>query len=287
LKIIVTGSSGFIGGQLVTYFAAKGYQVLALQRAAPASFMEGVEFQSYDLSAPLNTSKFGGANYLIHTACQPYSRRNAAANSINFSGTADLVDACKKAGIKIIFLSTFSAHDRAESNYGKTKLQLENIFDHKRDLVLKLGLVLGDGGLFDTIVNIIESHRFVPITGQSKLIQTVAMRDLLSLIEVGMKKEITGSYPVGETNPIPLRTLYKAIAIAVSKKPLFIPVPLNVILILCFIAEIAGIKLPITTENVLGVKRMRSFETEEALKPFGFQPSPYYRFLDNLERSRH
>ena len=113
------------------------------------------------------------------------------------------------------------------------------------------------------------------------------MRDLLSLIEVGMKNEITGTYPVGETNPIPLRTLYKAIAIAVSKKPLFIPVPLDVIHILCFIAEIAGIKLPITTENVLGLKRMRSFETEEALKPFGFQPSPYYSFLHNLERSRH
>lgn len=284
MKIIVTGSSGFIGTQLVKYFSAKGYQVLALQRAAPATLLEGVEFQSYDLSVPLNTSKFEGATYLIHTAFQPYSRRNAAANVINYSGTVDLANACKKAGIKIIFLSTLSAHDGAESNYGKTKLQLENIFDPKRDLVLKLGLVLGNGGLFGSIFKIIESHRFVPIVGQCKLIQTIAMCDLLSLIEVGMKNEITGTYPVAETNPIPLRTLYKAIAIAVSKKPLFIPVPLEVIHILCFIAETVGIKLPISTENVLGLKRMRSFETEEALKPFGFQPSPYYSFLDNLER---
>ena len=287
MKIIVTGSSGFIGAQLVKYFAAKGYQVLAMQRKAPASFLEGVDFQSYDLSMPVNTSKFGGATYLIHAAYQPYSRRNTAANSINYSGTTGLIDACKKTGIKIIFLSTMSAHDRAKSNYGKTKLQLENIFDQKKDLVLKLGLVLGNGGLFDTIVNVIENHRFVPIIGQCKLIQTVAMHDLLSLIEISMKNRITGNYPVGEPNPVPLRTLYKAIATAVSRKPLFIPVPLDVIHILCFIAEMAGIKLPITTENVLGLKRMRSFETEEALKPFGFQLSPYYSYLDNLERSRH
>ncbi len=258
-----------------------------MQRAAPASLLEGVEFQSYDLSLPLNTSKFAGATYLIHTAYQSYSQSNTAANSINYTGTSDLVDACKMAGIRIIFLSTMSAHEKAESNYGKTKLHLENIFDDKKDLVLKLGLVLGNGGLFNTIVNTIETQRFVPMIGQSKLIQTVAMHDLLSLIEVSMKNEITGNYPVGETNPVPLRTLYEAIAIAVSKKPLFIPLPLNLIHLLCYIAEKARIKLPITSENVLGLKRMRSFDTEKALKPFGFQPSPYYSFLDNLERSRH
>ena len=284
MKIIVTGSSGFIGGQIVKYFAAKGYQVLAMQRKAPASVLDNVYYQSYDLSTPVDISKFNGATYLIHTAFQSYNRNNTAANSINYSGTVNLINVCKKAGIKIIFLSSMSAHNRANSNYGKTKLQLENMFDYRKDLVLKLGLVLGNGGLFETITNFIENHRFVPILGQYKLIQTVSMNDFLKLIEISMKKGIVGNYPVGEPNPVPLKIFYKAIATAMSRKPIFIPVPFGVVYILCLIAEITGIRLSITTENILGLKRIQNFETKKALKSFGFQLSPYYSFLENYER---
>lgn len=280
MKIIVTGSSGFIGTQVVNYFSCNGYQVIALQRTIPLATSKGVEFQSYDLSDPVNTSKFEGATHLIHTAFQPYNLSNTFSNNINYSGTVNLIEACKKFNIKIIFLSTMSAHVQAESNYGKTKLRLENIFDQKQDLVLKLGLVLGNGGLFGTIVDTIERNRIVPIIGKNKLIQTIAMHDLLSLIEVSIKNNISGNYPIGESNPIRLGTLYKDIAMAMSRKPLFIPVPIVFIYILCLFADKMKIKLPITTENVLGLKKMRSFKTENTFKKFGIQPSSYFDFLN-------
>jgi len=266
----------------VAHLASKGFQVLAMQRSAPKQLAMGVDFQRYDLSSPVNDSKFDGARYLIHTAYQPYSRINRDSKKVNQSGTRNLIAACKKRDIKIIFLSTMSAHEEAESNYGKSKLDIEKMFSDDQDLILKLGLVLGNGGLFNSIVNTITESRVLPLVAGDKLIQTVALTDLFALIEIGMSKQITGSYAIGESDPVSLKVLYKTIADAASCSRLFVPIPIGFIQLVCSIAETFGITLPIATENILGLKKMRTFKTEDNLEVFGYQLPRYDKSIQNL-----
>jgi nucleoside-diphosphate-sugar epimerase len=287
MKVIVTGSSGFIGHRLVTYLALRGFQVLAMQRQAPRRQTIGVDFQKYDLASTLDDSKFDGASYLVHTAYQPYSNRDKSANEVNSRGTQQLIEACKERDIKIVFLSTMSAHDQAESDYGISKLEIEKLFNLKQDLVLKLGLVLGDGGFFYKIRNIITDSKLVPLVAGGKLIQTVALADLFALLDIAMKERITGIYAIGELHPVPLSVLYKTIASTAQKKPLFVPVPLSLILSACTIAEAFGITLPITSENVLGLKKMRTFKTDDIATVFGYHLESYDKAISNLQIQRN
>lgn len=69
--------------------------------------------------------------------------QNKNADKINIDGTKKLVEFCRKKNIKPLFFSSFSAHKEAISHYGKTKLELEKLFDISKDVILKPGFVLG------------------------------------------------------------------------------------------------------------------------------------------------
>ena len=286
MKIIISGSSGFIGTHLVTKFSEAGHKVLAMQRHEPKWLPTGVEFQQYELANPLDVSKFDGADYLIHTAYQPYSKINQNSRIVNYTGTQQLIAACIEREIKIIFLSTMSAHDHAESSYGRSKFEIEKIFNPEKDLVLKLGLVLGCGGVFYKIVSTISQSKLVPVIASDKLIQTVTLEKLSELLEIGMKNGITGIFAVGEAVPVTLIEFYKEIAAAIGVKSVFVPVPLGLIQFVCCITESLGIILPFTTENLLGLKKMRTFETLDFSVVFDCQLTSYDQNIASLQMPR-
>jgi len=286
MKIIISGSSGFIGAHLVMKFSEAGHKVLAMQRHKPKRLPTGVEFQKYELANLLDVSKFHDADYLIHAAYQPYSKTNQNSRIVNYTGTQQLIAACKAREIKIIFLSTMSAHDHAESSYGQSKFEIEKIFNPEEDLVLKLGLVLGRGGVFYKIVNAISQSKFVPVIASDKLIQTVTLEELFGLLEMGMKNRITGMFAVGEAVPVTLIGFYKEIAAAIGVKSVFVPVPLGLIQFVCSITESLGIILPFTTENLLGLKKMRTFETQDLSAVFDCQLPSYDQNIASLQMPR-
>jgi nucleoside-diphosphate-sugar epimerase len=114
---------------------------------------------------------------------------------VNVEGTRKLLEVCRTRKIRFVFLSTLSAHAGAESHYGRHKLQLEGIVLREGGLVLKLGLVLGQAGVFYTIRKLIERSKVIPlIGGGNQPIQTIAMDDLLLALEKCIREKVTGLY---------------------------------------------------------------------------------------------
>lgn len=280
--IIITGSSGYLGSYVISYFSTLGFAVRAFQRTPPSSPLPGVEYYRFSFEN-VRDEGFEGADYLVHCAYETAESGKGDAG-VNMTGTRHLVSLCRKYNIKPIFLSTLSAHSDAESVYGQTKLAMEGLFDPSRDLMLKSGFILGPGGLFGRICAAIKKHKIVPLVGGgAQLIQVIARDDLAQVIALGIQKNLSGNFAVAHPTPIRLSALYAEIAKIVGAHPIFVPLPLSITFWLLWLTEKIGLRLPITTENVLGLKHLKVFENAKDMGAFGIQTKDCAEALAGLK----
>lgn len=284
--IIITGSSGLVGSSLVSHFSKLGFNVRAFQRSVPKNENPLITYYHFDL-ANVQDEGFTGADYLIHCAYRPVisKRERESGNNVDIEGTKRVIALARKHNIKIIFLSTVSAHPAAKSFYAQNKLHIESLFDVKKDLILKLGLVIGEGGgLFGKIVSSLKSYKIVPlIGGGQQQIQTLALDDLCRIIETGINKNIVGKYMVAHPAIVSMEEIYRKTAEHIGAKPVFIPVPWKITYQSSQIIEQMGLKLPFTAESVLGLGDLKTFDMAPGLAVFGLRIKDLQTTLDQLD----
>jgi len=292
--IIITGSTGLVGSGLVPYFSQRGFIVRAFQRKKPEHPLLGVHYHLFNL-ADVKDSGFEGVDYIIHCAYRPtvIERERELGINIDIEGTREIVALARKHNVRVIFLSTLSAHPDSITYYGKSKFIAERLHDPHEDLILKLGIVLGGkGGLFGRVKASLLKFKIVPLigSGQQKT-QTVALDDLCRVIEIGMEKHIVGTYAIAHPSVILMKDLYRGIARRIGVKPIFIPVPIPFAYHLTRFAERIGIRLPFTSQSILGLQDLRTVNTLSDLAIFGVtlndcQTSLSQLLLDNESRGK-
>jgi len=283
--VIITGANGFIGNELVHYFAERQYKVYALARNTPPEMPANAEFIQYDLAKEiLNEYIFSRADFVIHCAYAKHSGKKNDIDMTNVLGAKRLVDVVKKYNVKkVVFLSSLSAHEGALSYYGNHKMFLEDVFNTGNNLILKPGLVIGNGGLYKTIAEIISKSKFIPmIGGGGQPVHSVYIDDLANIILTGLENDTRGIYPVGEPVAITMKEFYKAVSSKLGKKSVFVPFPYWCAELLIFTAGLVGLKIPITKENILGLKCNRKYDMTETLKTFGVKLKTYIESIDSL-----
>lgn len=283
--IIITGANGFIGAELVNYFTERQYPVFALCRTKPAKLPAGAVFVKYNLlDEEINEEVIGRADIVIHCAYVKYSKKQKDADMINIEGTRRLLKFSRKFNIKkFIFLSSFSAHHDAISHYGKTKLQIENSFDTEKDLILKPGLVLGNGGFFNDIKNIILRNKFIPLlAGGKQPVQTIHINELASIIQKGIEEDISGIYAVAEPEAIRMKTLYKVISANLGSEKVYINIPYWSADLLISLADIFHVKIPVSKENIRGLKKSRVYDISDTIARFNFKPANHIDTLNKI-----
>ncbi len=272
--VIVTGSSGLVGSGLVSYLSRRGFAVRAFQRKIPEHPNPAVSYVPFNLENVQDVG-FAGADYIVHCAYRPVvsSRERKSGRSIDIEATKRLIAIARRHNIRFIFLSTTSAHGESRSYYAKNKMLAESLFDMREDLVLKLGLVLGgNGGLFGKIKKMLRQHRVIPlISAGRQRVQIIALDDLCRVIEVGINQKIAGAYRIAHPFGISMKELYRGVARRLGVNPFFIPVPWLAAYILTKTAEGIRIKLPFTSQNILGLKDLRIVDTTSSLEAFGLE----------------
>ncbi|MCF8257333.1 MAG: NAD-dependent epimerase/dehydratase family protein [Flavobacteriales bacterium] len=282
MKVAITGSSGFIGSQLTGFFIARGDTVVMMQRQAPKDALRGATFVQFDLRSP-KMPEHQALDAVIHCAVMHYSPKDRDAGEVNISATLALRDLCRSHGIPFIFLSTMSAHAEAESVYGRHKFRLEQMLDAPNETVLKLGLVVGAaGGLFQRISRTIGKSPLVPLVdGGMQPVQTIAIEDVCMVVAKVVDERICGQLMVASEEVITLRQLYQQIARSKSLNPFFLSLPYALFNAVFSILAILPLPLPISKENLLGLKHLRSFDTASDLHRLGVRIRP----LDDVLRS--
>ena len=289
MRVLVSGASGFLGRALCAALARAGHTPVALSRTRlPLFDSSGIPWYRCDLPQTIDLRAFTPrADALVHCAYSTRFRSEPEAIATNVEGSRALLAAFRQGGGgQFVFVSSFAAHAQAESIYGKTKLLTEAALDPSRDTILKAGFIIGPGGIFQRISQSIRTLGLVPLFyGGRQELQVIWIDDLCGAILSAIDKRLTGRMAVASPRAVPIREFYSGIARLQKRRPRFIALPGPATLWLLRAAERAGATLPITSENLLGLKAARTFEVDADLAALGIAPIAWETALQRLDNS--
>ena len=253
--VIITGAGGFIGSALLSTFAQANWKVIGLCRRPPFTgpASTNIEYRQYELGDTLTCD----GDVLVHCA---YDAAAAGATDVNLEGSARLfADARERNISKIIFISSLASKADAASRYGSEKYRIEQLLCPSRDLIVRPGLVIGKGGLFGSMIDSMYRLRIAPVfNGGTQPVYTVSIGDLCAATLRFVERECCGSYIVAAREPVTMKNLYLGLARALGVQVRLVPLPSSVTVLLLSVAEKAGLRLPIASESVRGVRNLRT-----------------------------
>ncbi len=291
MKVLLTGSSGFLGKVLYTNFVSKNYKVVTLGRATSNNI-------KVDLKAEvpvINTS----LDLVVHAAGKAHivPKSEEEKNDffdVNFKGTKNLCQSLLASGVNVksfIFISTVAVYGleqgqlisenqplAGETPYAKSKIMAEEWLkawanEHGVKLgILRLPLIAGPNppGNLGAMIKGIKSGRYVGIGDSIARKSVVWAEDVASIIP--KVAEVGGTYNLTDGYHPSFEELESAIATALGKKrPMHIPV---------FIAKgiamagnLLGANSPITTSKLHKMMSTLTFDDSKAKEKLNWHPS--------------
>ncbi len=195
-----------------------------------------------------------------------------------------MLNACRRAGVRtFVFISSTSAHAGALSYYGRSKFALEKELDPQRDLVIRPGLILGPGGLFGRLCDSVRRSRLIPLfDGGRQVVQTIHLEDLCQMIVLAVERGLTGHLVLAEPQGMLMRDLLALMAHKMNKHPLFVALSIGPTLALLRLVESFHIRLPVSSENLLGLRAMVHQESAQDLAQLGVTVRSARESLDEI-----
>jgi nucleoside-diphosphate-sugar epimerase len=267
----ITGATGLLGRHLCDYLRRRGWQVRGLARStATYPFAEdGIRLYHCDLPDTIEAEALRDVDVVIHCAYTTRFTNLKAARRVNEDGTKGLLEASRAAGVRrFVFVSSIAADPGAASYYGRSKYRLEQLMHPTRDLVIRPGLILARGaGLFHRLEESIRRTPIVPVFwGGNQIVQTIHVDDLCQAFETALARDCSGALTIAEPGGLPMKALLRLIAKRLGRRCLLLPLPAGPIVSVLRLLERTGLRLPLSSENILGLKSMRHVATTEDLR---------------------
>lgn len=176
----------------------------------------------------------------------------------------------------------YSKYKMASHEYKKIEQYVQRVIEHsKRQIsltILRPTMIYGDicDKNISRFIRMIDKFRIMPVINAGKnLIQPVNARDLgKAYYDVLMQPEKTvgKAYDLSGDKPISLIDVQKLITRELSRKTLFIPIPMKVAVIITTIFRFFSFHKFDYVEQIQRMGEDRSYSHDMANRDFGFQP---------------
>ncbi|MDD5163794.1 MAG: NAD(P)-dependent oxidoreductase [Candidatus ainarchaeum sp.] len=187
MRVLITGSSGFIGRALAKELLQKGFEVREFDLALGNDLLSSKQCEE--------AAK--GSDIVFHLAAI-IDESNPKMNEINVSGTKNILEASVKARVKqFIFLGSAGVHGKArgivnenseilpDTKYEKSKAEAEKLVLDLQEImhitIIRSALVMGPNREWQGIIKMIAKQMPLPGNGKN-MFQTIYIKDLVSAL---------------------------------------------------------------------------------------------------------
>lgn len=269
--VLVTGASGFVGSYVVPELAAAGHRVVALVRSAdagadvrrrlPAGLAAGVELRTGDVMDPATLGPaLAGVDAVVHLVAIPRDWNGGKdLLRVNLDGTRNVIAAMEAAGVRrLVHLGALGVEDREELNYAKSKARAEAaVRASSLDwTILKPSLLFGPrDGFFNIVADLVRvPFPIVPVPGNGKSrFQPMHVADLALGMRLALERPATigQAYELGGPRVWTYREITQAVAQAMGKRRLILPMPVPLIALVAGLAEKLRLRFfPVATDQL-------------------------------------
>ncbi len=282
-KCIISGTSGFVGSHIKSYFLKNDWEVFELKHTVQNGNINNKYLIPYSLGDNVDGKIFNDIEVFVHCAYDFKQSTWENISNTNVKGSINLLKSAKLAGIKkIIFISSIAAFENCKSMYGQAKLEIEKEALKLGVIVIRPGLIYGQspGGMFGALNKVTSLLPIIPIIGSGKnemfLIHIDDLCKLVYKLSCGEMKSslnpIIAAHEKGKTFRDVLDTLLNS----KNRKALYIPIPYNLVFAMLKIAEGIGLKIRFRSDSLISMmnydpnprfdaevsKKLREFNTK-------------------------
>lgn len=296
MNILITGSSGFLGKEIIFHNSTKS--IFSLNR--------NVGNYKFDLSRSIPDFGSDLFDIIIHTAGKAHSvPKNELENDIffdvNVKGTQNLlygIEASEKRPKSFIFISTVAVYGvdqgmniseneplLAKDPYGLSKIQAEQIvldWCKKNNVIctiLRLPLLVGENppGNLGAMIHGIKKGYYFNIAGGVARKSMVLAEDVAKiLIKVS---EIGGIYNLTDGYHPNFYELSNAITKQNSKRKIF-NMPFSIARSIALVGDILGTKFPLNSSKLKKITTELTFDDTKAREVLGWNPKKVLNYYN-------
>ncbi|HZS79312.1 MAG TPA: NAD(P)H-binding protein [Ktedonobacteraceae bacterium] len=294
--ILVTGASGYIGRHLVARLVQEGEKprclVRNVKRAASILPAAGIELVQGDTTqlASLETA-VQGVETIVHAAFLTADRKESAPHQYektNVEGTANLIQAAKKAGVRrIIEISGLGTRPDKPGSYMQGRYLAEQMLKESGLdwTIIQPSVLFGkDAPFIKGLTDLIHTSPVVPLIGGGKIqLQPIYVEDVVTVIlHVLREPERTRNktYTIGGPEYYTFTQVIDLLLHTMHAKRLKAPAPRLLVGVGAAVMEAVLPKPPLTKAAMM----LFSFDNTTSLnsveRDFGFTPLSFKRYLD-------
>ncbi len=231
-NILVTGSSGYVGGSFV-----KAYK-------------DNYNFVTFSpLRNSLDELELHNVDAVVHCAALVHQKVEYTYEryyEINVQYPLDLANKAKKSGVKqFIFISTIAVYGDAQelitehtpcnpvTPYGKSKLEAEKKLQALCDedflvCIVRLPMVYGADapGNIATLISLVKKLPLLPLADINNKRTFLYIENLLCFLELLIEKQVKGVMLIGDDESISTTQLIRSIAKALENRTFLFKIPL-------------------------------------------------------------
>lgn len=262
MRVAVTGANGFLGSNLCKTLSAKSIEVKKITR------------KEWDLGKAGDPGVFKDCDFLVHAAYDFAPTEQKTIFATNVEAAKRMLSAALGVGVKkIVFVSSLSAFDGCESNYGLAKLALEKWVLENKGVVLRPGLIISDEpkGIVGKITSIATKLPILPLVGAQQKLYVSQIDQLCDFIMRVIESDSNEALPIAcaYPNPYTFAEIVSKLAAAKGKTPFLVPVPWQILWLLLRFLEALGIRIGLRSDSLIGLMKSNPNVSFERAKQLG------------------
>ncbi len=230
MEVFVTGSTGFVGRQVVQELLAKGHTVRCLVRsgAVPGPTPSNLQWVRGDVTQPEGlAAAMAGCQAVVHLVgiIREFPARGITFQRLHFQATANMVAAAQQAGVsRYLHMSALEPPSAPVAAYHQTKLQAEAVVQNSglAYTIFRPSIIYGPEDAFNNLFKgQIERFGVVPVIGTGQyLLQPIPVWQVAQAFAVALDRPQTScqSYDVGGPEPVSFNELIDTLAQVLGRR---------------------------------------------------------------------